>query len=111
MQTAAVTTGAQTGRSRGHFRVLIGSLRLTVDMGCTVSLTAALTSRPEQRPRFYGSDLKLLEDEGRRVWFQGLTSAAGSGQAGGAFAAAGWASVENQEDMADLALVSAPPTD
>lgn len=114
MQTAAVTTGAQTGRSRGHFWVLIGgagSLRLTVDMGCTVSLTAALTSRPERRPAFYGSDLKLLEDEDRWVWFQGLASAAGSGQAGGVFAAAGWASVENQEDMADLALVNAPPTD
>lgn len=55
-------------------------------------------------------------------WFQGLTSVAGSvtasvassvtgsGQAG-AETAAGWARVENQEDMADFALVNAPPTD
>lgn len=40
----------------------------------------------------------------------GLTSAAGSA-APGAVGGAGWDSVENQEDMAVLALVSAPPTD
>lgn len=40
----------------------------------------------------------------------GLASVAGSGLTGGV-TAAGWASVENQEDMADLALVNAPPTD
>ena len=41
---------------------------------------------------------------------QGSTSAKTSGEAGGVTAAGG-ASVENQEDMADLALVKAPPTD
>ena len=57
-------------------------------------------------------------DRGLVGWFQGLTSVAVSvsvsmgvsGQAG-AETAAGWAKVENQEDMADLALVNAPPTD
>lgn len=50
--------------------------------------------------------LGVLQDIGGH----GLTSVAGSGQAGGV-TAAGWASVENQEDMADLAVVNAPPTD
>lgn len=40
----------------------------------------------------------------------GLTAVAGSGQAG-VDAGAGWANVENQVDMAVLALVKAPPTD
>lgn len=44
------------------------------------------------------------------LWSQGLSSLAGSGQAG-VVVAEGWASVENQDDMADLALVKAPPTD
>lgn len=42
---------------------------------------------------------------------QGLVSAAGSGAGPGPVVGEGWASVENQEDMADLALVRAPPTD
>lgn len=49
------------------------------------------------------------EDEDRDVLdtdCYGFTSEAGSEVTG-----AGWASVENQEDMADLALVNAPPTD
>lgn len=45
----------------------------------------------------------------RKTGSQGLTAGV-SGQAG-LTAAAGWASVENQDDIADLALVSAPPTD
>lgn len=51
--------------------------------------------------------------------FMGWTSAAGSGGSAAvtatgrsaAVTATGGASVENQEDMADLALVNAPPTD
>lgn len=42
---------------------------------------------------------------------QGFASVAGSGQVVGVVPTEGWASVENQEDMADLALVKAPPTD
>lgn len=40
-----------------------------------------------------------------------MVSAAGPVSLGGVTPAEGWASVENQEDMADLALVRAPPTD
>lgn len=47
----------------------------------------------------------------RATGIQGLVSAAGPGPVGGVTPAEGWASVENQDDMADLALVRAPPTD
>lgn len=48
-----------------------------------------------------------------RTRTQGLVSMAGSGLGAGPglVVGEGWASVENQEDMADLALVRAPPTD
>lgn len=39
----------------------------------------------------------------------GLVSVAGS-ETSGPVTRAGWASVENQEDMADFALFKAPPT-
>lgn len=54
-------------------------------------------------------DEEIVRDRGL-VWFQGLTSVAGSGPAG-VVTAGGCDSVENQEDIADLALVNAPPTD
>lgn len=106
---------------------------LTVDMDCTVSITTAQSSCPDWHPANVtpgtsnqGCDGQISRfrlrtilhknqlSESRGV-FQGsgghgLTSVAGSGQAGGV-TAAGWASVENQEDIADLAVVNAPPTD
>lgn len=73
-------------------------------------LYSSLNTLPPKILRHQGKDQRKVllwywGDEGH-----GLTSVAGSGLVG-AETAGGWASVENQEDMADLALVNAPPTD
>lgn len=52
-----------------------------------------------------------ISPQQRAAGTQGLVSAAGPVPPGGVTPAEGWASVVNQEDMADLALVRAPPTD
>lgn len=117
---SAAVANSSLLRFSGFWSNSAGSLCLTVDMGPGWWLTSCPERRSGPRTEDFSAHVlpyssrrfAALRGRGRdgRGRSQGLTSVAGSGQAG-AVTTDGWASVENQEDMADLALVKAPPTD
>lgn len=117
---SAAVANSSLLRFSGFWSNSAGSLCLTVDMGPDGGWLPVRSGGPALEPKtfllasFLTAAVASPHSGGRgrdgRGRSQGLTSVAGSGQAG-AVTTDGWASVENQEDMADLALVKAPPTD